>query len=159
MSDEKALIELLDRAHIHDAVYAFVQSLDSADWERLRSIFDDPAVVDFSSYAGVELIRTVPDWIAGLQRTFPQLTTQHIATNPTVEIEGDSAVCTVHMQAKHVRPTLRGDNWYDLGGLYIVDLKRSGSGWLITGLCHTVSWEAGNIRIMSEAAAAAEPSN
>ena len=53
MSDEGALSELLDRAHIHYGVYTFVQCLDSADWDRLRSIFDDPAVVDFSSYAGM----------------------------------------------------------------------------------------------------------
>jgi SnoaL-like domain len=87
---------------------------------------------------------------------FPHLAaTAHTTSNPVVRIDGDRATCSVHMQAKHVRPTARGEGWYDLGGYYDFDLVRRDGAWLISRLVHTTTWESGNPRIMQEAAAAA----
>jgi lauroyl/myristoyl acyltransferase len=149
--------ELMNRTRILETVYSVAWSLDTGDWDLLRSIMPEDGVVDFSSYAGRENLRERDPWIANLAKVFPQLAaTQHTMTNPIIKLAGDTATCTVHMHAKHVRATARGEGRYDLGGFYTFDLVRRGDVWLIVRLVHVVSWEEGNARIMQEAAVDAD---
>jgi hypothetical protein len=120
-------------------------------------VTSEDCVDDFSSYANTESLWTRDEWIARLGRSFPNLAAEwHAMSNPIVNVTGDVAECTVHMQARHVRATSRGDGTYDLGGYYEFRLRRGPARWVITRLKHVVTWEAGNPRIMQEAMMAAE---
>ena len=63
-------------------------------------------------------------------------TTQHIITNHTIEIDGDSARCVAYLQAQHWNP----ENFLLVGGYYTNELVRTETGWLICRLKLTITW-------------------
>jgi ketosteroid isomerase-like protein len=154
--DSPQLLDLAARVEITEAMYKVARSLDSCDWDLLRSVITDDIVIDMSSYAGESSVFGAEEWLARGQRLFPNLTaTQHLLANPVVKVRGDEADCVMEVQAKHVRVTHRGQATYDLGGYYAVGFRRCADGrWRAARFTLTVTWEEGNPSIMAQAVAA-----
>jgi hypothetical protein len=134
--------------------YTYALAIDTRDWPLLRSIFTDTITMDFSSYSGQpSATMPVEEWIDGCKVLFTGLdATQHVMTNPLVEVDGDSARQRMYMKAEHFLQNDSGNADFALGGYYDDQLIRTEEGWKIEAVTLTVLWNRGNRHIMQLAA-------
>ena len=140
---------------ITQKLYEYALGVDTRDWELYRSIFCEQVTADFRSYDGeTHATFAADDWVAGLKAQFTGLdATQHVMTNPIVDIDGDTARCRMYMQAEHFLQNSSGSSDFAIGGYYDDRLKRSDTGWLIESVTLNVFWSRGNRNIMALASA------
>jgi len=146
-----------DKLAVAETVYRYATGVDRRDWALYRSVFTDIVTVDFSSFRPdlPPRVMNADDWVAGLVPLFTGLAaTQHSMTNPLATVDGDAATITMSMQAHHVHDPDDPASWYTVGGYYDDTLVRVDSRWLLTGVCLTVTWRAGDPTIMELARAA-----
>ncbi len=137
----------------HDIVrrrYEYAFSIDTRDWDLHRSIFTDEITMDFSSYSGQPGAAMPADtWVNGLRPLFTGLqATQHVMTNPMVDVDGDVARLRMYMKAEHFLRNDAGSYDFALGGYYDDRLVRTDGGWRITAVTLQVFWTRGNRHIM-----------
>lgn len=134
--------------------YEYALSIDSRDWELHRSIFTDEIAMDFSSYSGEPGASVAADvWVAGLKPLFTGLdATQHVMTNPIVDIDGNAARLRMYMKAEHFLhsdlQSRAGSDEFAIGGCYDDQLVRTAEGWKIRAVTLNVFWSRGNRHIM-----------
>jgi 3-phenylpropionate/cinnamic acid dioxygenase small subunit len=138
--------DLIDRANITDHVLKYATGIDRHHWDVYRAIFADEITLDFSSWSG-DPASTMPtdDWVAGVRATLePFDATQHVLTNFSITLDGNSATCTCYMAAHH-HLVVNGDRqMHSIGGYYVHELEREGDGWLIHKTELNVTWEMGD---------------
>jgi 3-phenylpropionate/cinnamic acid dioxygenase small subunit len=158
MTDERLQL-LLDYSDIQRVIYDYATGLDTKDWNLWRSIFTDAVHVKFRSAAEAEFTglgqdwvsMTAPEWVEGRRILFSGLaTTQHQMSNPRITVEGDTATCTMYMQAIHFMPG-EPTAEYTLGGYYVDDLVRTPEGWKIARVNLNVTWERGDATMLERA--------
>jgi hypothetical protein len=144
--------EFDDHRTITELVYTYALGIDTRKWKLYRSIFANEIEIDFSSYNGQPAGRMrADDWVQRVQGVFPGLAaTQHVMTNPIVEVDGDAAVCTMYVVAEHFLDA-EGPS-FTLGGYYRDTFVRSSTGWLVSGVNINVLWRRGDESIMVKAA-------
>jgi SnoaL-like protein len=69
--------------------------------------------------------------------------------NPRIDIDADSAVCVIYVQAEHFLGNDLGDNSFALGGYYTDRLIRADGGWKIAAKKLTVTWNRGNRHVLA----------
>ena len=69
--------------------YEYAMGIDSRDFGLLRSVFSEDIVMDFEDYNGIPQAELKADeWVENCKPLFLGLdSTQHIMTNPIVEVE------------------------------------------------------------------------
>ena len=139
------LQQLLDRAAITDVVNRYATGLDRRDWPLLRSIFTEEIEMEYSS-VGIKPGRYVADkWVRSSEVLFAGFgATQHTLSNHSFDLHGDAARCVAYMRAEHFIEDAPAENRWTIGGYYVVDLRRSGEGWLIHAMELHVTWQTGN---------------
>jgi len=132
-------------------LYEYALGIDTRDWDLYRSIFCDEITADFRSYdGGTHATLAADDWVAGLKVQFAGLdATQHVMSNPVVDIDGDTARCRMYMKAEHFLQNSSGSPDFAIGGYYDDRLIRSEAGWLIESVTLNVFWSRGNRGIMT----------
>jgi hypothetical protein len=145
-----------DKLAVAETVYRYAVGVDTRDWSMYRAQFADRVHIDFSSYSGLPVTEmAADDWVAGLRPLFSGLhATQHMMTNPLVDVAGDAARIRMYMQATHVLDPNDPASIYTVGGYYDDDLVRDGERWIFTGVKLTVLWRTGDPSIMETARAA-----
>jgi hypothetical protein len=147
MTDQEKLQVLLDRVEISEVVYNYATGVDSKDEKLFRSIWADEITVD--GVGGPFGPQSKPATLSAdkwasiiIRRISKYAVTQHMLTNPKIEVNGDQAKCVVYMQARHFVPGWQpGQPIYDMGGYYTHDLVRTASqGWRIKSYCLHVLW-------------------
>jgi hypothetical protein len=145
VEDRLAIIEVCTRMAWH---------ADHREWDRLKTIFADKVVLDYTSLNGGEPATLTPEQIvgawSGVLGGFDA--TQHLVTNHLVTVDGDTAVCTASFQATHRLANPFGSPLWTLGGAYRFDLLRAGDSWKISGVVMTAAWADGNKELMALAA-------
>ena len=131
-------------------VYEYAYGIDTRDWSLYRSLFTDQISMDFSSYNGNPPAQlAADDWVANCKLLFTGLdATQHVMSNPLVDLSGGEARCRMYMQAEHFLITDQGDNSYVLGGYYDDVLVETDAGWRVQAVTLNVMWHRGNRHIM-----------
>lgn len=131
--------------------YEYAQGIDTRDWELLRSIFTDEIEMDFSSYSGQPgAVMLADDWVNGVKVLFTGLdSTQHVMTNPIVDVEGNRGRLRMYMKAEHFLANDSGSDDFALGGYYEDRLINTGGDWKIEAVVLTVLWNRGNRDIMA----------
>ena len=134
--------------------YEYALGIDTRDFALLRSIFTDQITMDFEDYSGQPAqTLSADDWVAGCRVLFTGLdATQHVMSNPMVDIDGDSARCRMYMKAEHFFQNHQGNTDFALGGYYTDTLVRLEGRWLINGVTLKIFWNRGNRHIMELAA-------
>jgi ketosteroid isomerase-like protein len=149
-----------DRAEITDTCTRMAWLADRRDWSALLEVFDDQVELDYTSLTGANPTRLAPqqvidDWAAGLGGL---TATQHLVANHLVTVQqqdpqaapvGDTAVCTATFQATHLLPNASGGPTWTLGGHYRYTLRRTPTGWRISGVTMTADWAIGNQQVMT----------
>ena len=143
--------DLVDQAEICRTLYQFAAGIDMRDWDLYRSVFTEEIDVDYSSYrAGSAARMTADAWVARAKALFTGLeASQHCLYNPRIDIDADSAVCQIYVQAEHFLTNDLGDNSFTLGGYYTDRLMRTGGGWKIAAKKLTVTWNRGNRHVLA----------
>lgn len=136
--------------------YEYALGIDTRDWTLYRSIFSDVIHMDFSSYSGQPAADMPADtWVDSCKVLFTGLdATQHVMTNPVVDIDpsGQVARLRMYMKAEHFLQHDGGSPDYALGGYYDDQVVKTEEGWRITGVTLNVFWNRGNRNIMTLAA-------
>lgn len=149
-AESENIARLVDEREIADALYRFAEGIDLHDWELYRSAFADTLTFDYTSHrpgsAG-----TVPAdaWVARARARFETLdATQHTMTNPRIQICGDSAACSMYVEARHSVEINGVTEHCTIGGRYLNELVRRGDEWVISVLRLQVRWVQGDRRIL-----------
>ena len=131
--------------------YEYAQGIDTRDFELLRSIFTDEITMDFYDYSGLPAITiSADDWVETVSALMNGLdSTQHVMTNPIVDIDGDTATCRMYMKAEHFLLNSQGSPDYSIGGYYIDQLVRLEDRWTIKAVTLKLLWQRGNRNIMN----------
>lgn len=139
--------ELRDRVEVVDALYRFGLGQDLRDRRLFASAFGVDAELDFRPAAAK--LGVVAELMAGretiVETVFGVLApvdTTHVATNPRVELDGDTARLTAIVEAQHL---LKADHSRHalLKNLYAVDLIRDVERWAIRRLRIDNVWYTG----------------
>ena len=116
--------------------YEYAMGIDTRDFELLRSIFTEDITMDFEDYSGQpSATMKADDWVAGCRVLFTGLdATQHVMSNPMVDVTGDRAECRMYMKAEHFFQNDQGNADFALGGYYTDQLIRVDGRWLINAV-------------------------
>lgn len=115
---------LADRLEIEDLLHAYVEALDTRDWDAFRRLFTDDALVDYTSSGGPRgTVEDVVGWIDAGLANFDL--TQHMITNHRIELAGDHAT----VRSALINPMTRGDDVLVVGGRYEDRMRRTPDGW------------------------------
>ena len=145
-----------DKLAVAECVYRYATGVDTRDWAMYRSLFADEVEFDFSSYGPGRppVTMTADDWVAGLKPLFGGLAaTQHMMSNPLVELKGDTAQITMYVRAHHVLDPGDPESFYTVGGFYRNRLVRERSSWKLAAVKLSVTWRLGHPEIMDAARA------
>lgn len=152
--DDLTLQRLVDRAAIIDVVCAFAVSLDTRNWELLRSTLADAIEVDYPDSVGVGTY-AAEDLVATAQKFFGRLdATLHISANHQVELDGDHASCVSTLFASHYLASASEPKVQRQVGYYTNHLKRQDGHWRILRTAQQQGWTEGNPEVFAHAAAA-----
>jgi 3-phenylpropionate/cinnamic acid dioxygenase small subunit len=141
---------IVEKLEITDVLYRYATALDARDWALLADVFSAEAVYTIGphgDFTGPEAIGAkIASLIGGYEST------QHLITNPVIEIDGDSARASCYLHAQHYLPDQRtGGNTYEMGGTYRDELVRTSAGWRIARRVLDVAWRDGNGALSVEA--------
>src|SRR5574341_188817 len=127
----------LDRMELCELMNRYASSIDLRDWTRLRSVFADGEIeADFTSMGVKQIFRGPAEaWVDLVRQTITGFdATQHFFANHSAEVDGDRAVDTRYMQARHQL----GDAPYTIGGYYTGQMLRPAAGWRAAAHGHRV---------------------
>lgn len=120
-----------DVVEITQVLYAYARAIDQKDWKSLERVFTRDARIHYALERGAELgFRELGPWLARSMAIFKA--TQHVISNPLIEVNGDAATSTAYLVATHVQ--VRRDGTESLtteGGRYSDTLVRTPQGWRI----------------------------
>jgi 3-phenylpropionate/cinnamic acid dioxygenase small subunit len=120
-----------DTVEITQVLYAYARAIDAKDWKGLERVFTLDARIHYALERGAELsFAELGAWLAGSMRIFKA--TQHVISNPLIELAGDLARSTAYLVATHVQ--IRRDGTPALtteGGCYSDQWRRTPEGWRI----------------------------
>jgi 3-phenylpropionate/cinnamic acid dioxygenase small subunit len=120
-----------DVSEITQLLYRYARAIDAKDWKALERVFTPDARIHYAVERGAELaFSQLGPWLAQAMQIFK--VTQHVITNPLVELSGDAARCTsyltgTHLQVRHDGTELRVTE----GSVYRDELARTPQGWRI----------------------------
>jgi ketosteroid isomerase-like protein len=115
-----------DELEIASVLHRYARAVDTCDWDLLRSLFTDDAMLDYSSVGGPAAGRD--EVCAWLERSLPLMPmTQHFITNIEADIDGDTAM----VRAMFYNPMLLpgASETSACGGYYQHVMVRTASGW------------------------------
>jgi outer membrane protease len=160
---------MADKADLYElACRRFGYAADHLDWKTYRAALADEIEVDYSSewkmrtkwegksdYQGVlppPRKMKADEWVefATISDGFDSM--HHIITNLGYEIDGDNAVISAYLFARHYLENPSGRNCSDVGGEYTFHCRRTPQGWKIYKFSLTAMWIDGNPEIFAMAA-------
>jgi len=146
-----------DKLAVAECVYRYATGVDTRDWVMYRAVFADEVEFDFSSYEPERqpVTMAADDWVAGVKPLFEGLAaTQHMMSNPLVELAGDRGQITMYVRAHHVFNPEDSESYYTIGGYYRNRLVREHGNWKLVRVQLNVTWRLGHPEIMEAARAA-----
>ncbi len=142
-----AVRSLLDRSELNELMNRYALAIDMRDWPGLLGVFADGEIeADFTSLGVKEVFRGSADrWVDTVRRTISGFdATQHFFANHLAIVEGDRALDTRYMQARHQLDTAH----YTVGGYYTGHMVRTPAGWRIARYKLTVTFSDGDRKLM-----------
>ena len=125
---QDAVARLVDERAVKDVMLRYARGVDDRDWERVRSCFAPDAFIAGTGHSGVR-DEYLEQLFVGVARFG---VTMHTIGNQVVEVDGDSARTETDLVARHFGDAEGRDEQLVLGVRYHDQLRRDGSGWLIT---------------------------
>ena len=141
MTSELTPIELSHRLHIHDVLVRYAAAVDARDWDRLRTLFTEDAVLDYSVFGGPRgPVDDAIEWMSNALARVPM--TQHLITNVLIHLGTDTAEVTSAV----FNPIGTDSDPILVGGTYRDRMVRTDSGWLIAKRTASFTWSSRPIK-------------
>jgi 3-phenylpropionate/cinnamic acid dioxygenase small subunit len=123
--------EISDHIEITQLIYRYAKAIDTRDFELLSSVFTPDASIHYEVERGTKLpFREMVGWLREVLQIFR--VTQHLMTNPSIELHGDTASSQTYLTASHVQRKLDGEDVMTVqGGVYSDLHVRTELGWRI----------------------------
>jgi hypothetical protein len=120
-----------DRDDITQVLYLYARAIDAKEFGLLDSVFAPDAEIDYAVPGGTRL--PFPDMVAWLREALSMFRiTQHVISNPIVDVAGDHADSTAYLTATHEQVGLDGKRTVFVDhGIYKDCWVRTPSGWRI----------------------------
>lgn len=133
---ERKLRHLVDRQEIHDVILRYCRGVDRLDRELILSAYHSDAIDDHGLFVGG------PEAFAAYFSAFhasQQSATQHIVTNHSCELDGDTAHCETYWLFAAMNR--EGPALSLGGGRYIDRMERRGGRWAIAQRKCLYDWQ------------------
>lgn len=120
-----------DRDEIAQALYLYARAIDAKALHLLDSVFVQDAVIDYAVAGGVRLpLKEMVGWLRDALSIFRM--TQHVISNPIIELNGDRAESTAYLTATHEQVGMDGKRTVFVDhGIYKDSWVRTPDGWRI----------------------------
>jgi 3-phenylpropionate/cinnamic acid dioxygenase small subunit len=126
-----AITDSVDREEITQVLYLYARAIDAKEFSLLDAVFVPDAVIDYAVAGGTRLpLSEMVGWLREALSMFRM--TQHVITNPIVELDGERARSTAYLTATHVQVSLDGKSTVFVDhGVYKDAWVRTPKGWRI----------------------------
>ncbi len=135
--DNAGLKALQDRTEIEDVLYRYSFSIDSFDYEGVRSTLADDLWAQYGNGDPVTGGDTVAAWIA--EATATVIWQHHLVNVYRVEVEGDRATALAYLTSYQVFKE-NPDTAVILVARYHDELRRTAGGWKIARRVMEILW-------------------
>ncbi|WP_343561443.1 nuclear transport factor 2 family protein [Kiloniella sp. b19] len=131
---------------IINAVQGFFESSDNNQRATTESLMSTPFHLDYSSFgAGPAADLNPADILNGWSQFLPGFDHTHHQLSPMVlEITGDTAKARVYVTATHFIAEAEGGELWTVYGSYDIGLKKTETGWILSGLVFHYKFQSGN---------------
>ena len=133
---ERRLRELIDRQAIHDVILRYCRGVDRLDRDLIVSAYHPDAIDDPGIFGGGP--EAFADYFSAFHGS-QQTATQHIITNHTCELDGDTAHCETYWLFAAMNR--EGPALSLGGGRYIDRMERRGDRWAIAQRKCLYDWQ------------------
>ena len=134
---------LADRLAINDLLTRYACAVDDRDWETVRSVFTEDAVLDYTVFRGPRgSAAEVAEWTAKALQAIDA--SQHFITNVRVRIDGDEATAESYVYSPLA--LAGGAGVMHTGGSYSDRLRRTADGWRIAERVASLTWSDRPVR-------------
>jgi SnoaL-like domain len=141
VSSDLSPIEISDRLRIHDLLVVYAAAVDARDWDRVRTVFTEDAVLDYSVFGGPRgTVDEAVEWVAKSLARVPM--TQHLITNVLIHLGTDTAEVTSAV----FNPLGTDQAPILIGGTYRDRVERTDRGWLIGERTAEFTWSSQPIK-------------
>ncbi|MGX1856838.1 nuclear transport factor 2 family protein [Dietzia sp. NPDC055340] len=147
MPDPHAALTDTDRAEILALTSRYAHALDRHTWGKLELVFAPDATMEFAGLPP----ETGPAAIAATcaRALEPLDASQHLVGSVLLETAGDSVTVSSYFHAQHVRTVDGRAALFTVAGTYDDLVERRPEGWRISFRRQSVSWQAGDPRILA----------
>ena len=151
MNDAEKLQYLIDRADIEDVVLRYARAIDMRDWELYATCFTDEVEMDLTELRGEGDNprydkHSRDEWVKIVTTLERYKATQHVNTNFTITLSGDTAECINYIHAQHYGSDHQGEDTWNIVGWYRWGLERTPDGWKIRRMKEYARWFTGERR-------------
>lgn len=135
-----SLDDVADRLAIDDLMDAYSVALDTKDWDTLRTLFVDGAIVDYTEEGGVR--GSIDEAIGWFRQAMDAFTaSQHFVTNRRVRVTGDTATGSAYIFSPLGAPNGNGGlALVFAGGTYDDTFQRTPDGWRFASRTIHATW-------------------
>lgn len=144
-----SLQALLDEREITHGLARFARVLDGKDWDALGEVFADDLSFNYGDgqeKQGMAALRTQMtsflDHCAG---------SQHLLGSIRIEVDGDTALSSAYVQARHQGAGARSHLFFDSNGEYTDRWERRPQGWRIVRRDARWFMQVGDISVLAPA--------
>ena len=132
-------------AGVQTTLASFGQAIDARNWDWYESLWAPTAYFDYSAVGSPKGTFPALAIRKAAEANFEQFdATQHLLTNPVVDVVGGRAKARVHVRAMHLKYGWIGDPWLEIGGVYEASLQLADDAWRIDAWSFEVLWSRGN---------------
>jgi len=143
---EKSTMASADKLDVIETVNSYTIIMNSRQWDLFDDILLPDAVIEFG---GSSAWNDLAKFKANFAEYHAQYdSSQHIAANHLVRIDGDDAWCLCYVHGHFLRAAAVGGNLYETTGWYDCRLVRTESGWKIAHLRFRMVRWSGNANVM-----------
>ena len=136
----------MHREQIIETINWLFISVDNMDWQKVKSIFSDSVLLDYSSMTGGQPANLEADQIIDSWKgIFPGFNkTHHQVGNYIVEVDSLSAKVFCYGTATHYLENKSGNNVWTVVGSYDFELQSVGNDWRVTKMKFNLKYIDGN---------------
>lgn len=138
--------EFQSRSIVQDQVTNLFVYTDQHQWEKLKGVFAETVLLDYSSFTGQAAAELTPDQIIGAWSGFlPGFkSTHHQIGNVLVKINGEKASVFVYGTASHYFPNDVVEDLWLVVGSYDFELVKNGDTWKVSSMTFNFKYQDGN---------------